>query len=145
MTRPMGIPRRPGPGRPLLLYFSASCQLHSAYPNPCRKICPANAHLHSAGPAVLPPPSHPSRAREALTPTVILPSSSLSLARSFFQDTEGSGWPRGGTHSRTAGSPTATTRFPGVCLKSSRRTVGRKKRHGDIMGDETGRGWFSWP
>lgn len=75
-------------------------------------------------------PLAPALAHQILSPgtrsrlTVILPSSSLSLALSFFQDTEGSGWPRGGTHSITAGSPTATSTFPGDCRKSSRRTGG---------------------
>lgn len=63
--------------------------------------------------------------------TVILPSSSLTGALPFFQDTAGSGWPRGGTHSITAGSPTATTRFPGDCRKSSRRTGGRERGNGN--------------
>lgn len=51
---------------------------------------------------------------------------SLSLRRapSFFQETLGSGWPRGGTHSRTAGSPAATTTSTGGCRKSSRSTGG---------------------
>lgn len=50
--------------------------------------------------------------------------SSLSskLALSFLQEIVGSGCPRGGWHSSTAGSPTATITSTGFCLKSSRKT-----------------------
>lgn len=39
----------------------------------------------------------------------------------------GSGWPLGGTHSRIAGSPAATTTSVGFCLKSSRNTAGKEE------------------
>lgn len=55
--------------------------------------------------------------------TVILSSLSSILTPSFFHDMVGSGWPRGGWHSRTAGSPAATITSAGFCLKSSRRTT----------------------
>lgn len=50
--------------------------------------------------------------------------SSLLLIRTLlrFQNTVGSGCPRGGTHSSTAGSPAATTTSLGACRKSSLRT-----------------------
>lgn len=53
----------------------------------------------------------------------------MSLIRTpfFFQDTLGSGCPRGGTHSSTAGSPAATTTSPGGCRKSSRSTAGTQR------------------
>lgn len=57
--------------------------------------------------------------------------SSLVLTRTLlrFQDTVGSGWPRGGTHSNTAGSPAATTTSLGACRKSSLRTEKKTQRN----------------
>lgn len=57
--------------------------------------------------------------------------SSLVLTRALlrFQDTEGSGWPRGGTHSNTAGSPAATTTSLGAWRKSSLRTKKKTQRN----------------
>lgn len=54
--------------------------------------------------------------------TVIRSSLSSKLVPSFLQEMVGSGCPRGGWHSSTAGSPTATITSTGFCLKSSRRT-----------------------
>lgn len=56
------------------------------------------------------------------TLTVILSSLRSSRASSFLQKVVGSGWPRGGWHSKLAVSPTATTASWGFCLKSSRST-----------------------
>lgn len=61
--------------------------------------------------------------------TVILSSLSSSGEPSFFQEMVGSGWPRGGWHSITAGSPTATMTSEGFCLKSSRSTAGTRGTH----------------
>lgn len=61
--------------------------------------------------------------------TVMRSSLVLTLTLLRFQDTVGSGWPRGGTHSKTAGSPAATTTSFGACRKSSLRTRRRKKRN----------------
>lgn len=61
--------------------------------------------------------------------TVMRSSLVLTLTLLRFQDTVGSGWPRGGTHSNTAGSPAATTTSLGACRKSSLRTRRRKKRN----------------
>lgn len=57
--------------------------------------------------------------------------SSLALTRTLlrFHDTVGSGWPRGGTHSSTAGSPAATTMSLGACRKSSLRTEKKTQRN----------------
>lgn len=55
--------------------------------------------------------------------TVILSSLSSMFIPSFFHDMVGSGCPRGGWHSRTAGSPAATITSAGFCRKSSRRTA----------------------
>lgn len=59
--------------------------------------------------------------------TVILSSLSSIFTPSFFHDIVGSGCPRGGWHSRTAGSPAATITSAGFCLKSSRRTARNHK------------------
>ena len=61
--------------------------------------------------------------------TVILSSLSSRGEPSFFQEMVGSGWPRGGWHSITAGAPTATMTSEGFCLKSSRSTVGTRLNH----------------
>lgn len=61
--------------------------------------------------------------------TVILSSLSSRGEPSFFHEIVGSGWPRGGWHSITAGSPTATMTSEGFCLKSSRRTAGTRWNH----------------
>lgn len=65
--------------------------------------------------------------------------SSLVLTRTLlrFQDTVGSGWPRGGTHSSTAGSPAATTTSLGACRKSSLRTAGKGRRGEIKLGRDT--------
>lgn len=57
--------------------------------------------------------------------------SSLVLTRTLlrFQDTVGSGWPLGGTHSNTAGSPAATTTSLGACRKSSLSTEKKTQRN----------------
>lgn len=55
--------------------------------------------------------------------TVMRSSLSAKLAPSFLQEIVGSGCPRGGWHSSTAGSPTATITSTGFCLKSSRITA----------------------
>lgn len=54
--------------------------------------------------------------------TVMRSSLSSKLEPSFLQEIVGSGCPRGGWHSRTAGSPTATITSTGFCLNSSRKT-----------------------
>lgn len=56
--------------------------------------------------------------------------SSLSskLEPSLLQEMVGSGCPRGGWHSSTAGSPTATMTSTGFCLKSSRKTGKQTER-----------------
>lgn len=54
--------------------------------------------------------------------TVMRSSLSSRLAPSFLQEIVGSGCPRGGWHSSTAGSPTATITSTGFCRKSSRKT-----------------------
>lgn len=59
---------------------------------------------------------------ESSSLTVIRSSLSSRLAPSLLQEIVGSGCPRGGWHSRTAGSPTATITSTGFCLKSSRKT-----------------------
>ncbi len=68
--------------------------------------------------------------------TVILSSLSFTFTLFLFQEIVGSGWPRGGMHSITAGSPAATTTSLGVCRKSSRRTeeTGRKDRNNQRQG-----------
>ena len=58
--------------------------------------------------------------------TVILSSRSLTRTLFLFQEMVGSGWPLGGMHSMTAGSPAATTTSLGVWRKSSLRTGERK-------------------
>lgn len=58
--------------------------------------------------------------------TVMRSSLSSKLEPSFLQEIVGSGCPRGGWHSRTAGSPTATITSTGFCLNSSRKT-GKKQ------------------
>lgn len=57
--------------------------------------------------------------------------SSLVLTRTLlrFQETVGSGWPRGGTQSNTAGSPAATTTSLGACRKSSLSTEKKTQRN----------------
>lgn len=61
---------------------------------------------------------------------MILSSRSSMLTPSFFHDMVGSGCPRGGWHSRTAGSPAATITSAGFCLKSSRKTAKNEKEEG---------------
>lgn len=58
--------------------------------------------------------------------TVILSSRSLTRTLFLFQEMVGSGWPLGGIHSMTAGSPAATTTSLGVWRKSSLRTAKTK-------------------
>lgn len=55
--------------------------------------------------------------------TVILSSWSVTWMLFLFQEMVGSGWPLGGIHSITAGSPAATTTSLGVWRKSSLRTA----------------------
>lgn len=55
--------------------------------------------------------------------TVILSSWSVTWMLFLFQEMVGSGWPLGGMHSMTAGSPAATTTSLGVWRKSSLRTT----------------------
>lgn len=47
---------------------------------------------------------------------------------SLLQEIVGSGCPRGGWHSSTAGSPTATITSTGFCLKSSRKTETHRRK-----------------
>lgn len=58
--------------------------------------------------------------------TAILSSRSLTRILFLFQEMVGSGWPLGGIHSKTAGSPAATTTSLGVWRKSSLRTAGNR-------------------
>lgn len=60
--------------------------------------------------------------------TVIRSSLSFRLAPSLLQEIVGSGCPRGGWHSSTAGSPTATITSTGFCLKSSRKTETQRRK-----------------
>lgn len=60
--------------------------------------------------------------------TVIRSSLSSRLAPSLLQEIVGSGCPRGGWHSNTAGSPTATITSTGFCLKSSRKTETHRRK-----------------
>lgn len=64
--------------------------------------------------------------------TVMRSSLSSKLAPSFLQEIVGSGCPRGGWHSSTAGSPTATITSTGFCLKSSRKTGKHRKAEQSI-------------
>lgn len=72
--------------------------------------------------------------------TVILSSRSSMLTPSFFHEMVGSGCPRGGWHSSTAGSPAATITSAGFCLKSSRRTT-REETQGQKMRNECDKFW----
>lgn len=75
--------------------------------------------------------------------TEILLSLSLTRTLFLFQEMLGSGWPRGGIHSSTAGSPAATTASLGAWRKSSLSAMKGKKGRKKARGTKRKTEWLS--